>query len=51
VFLKMMLTRYGGNGYAFVRATSCRGSPPRDGRGVAPGADDDNPRRVFDATA
>ena len=24
VFLKMMLTRYGGNGYAYVLAISCR---------------------------
>lgn len=52
VFLKMMLTRYGGNGYAFVT----RHFLPRLKRH---GVDDatltrlmtDNPRRVFDATA
>ncbi|MCU0905991.1 MAG: phosphotriesterase-related protein [Rhodobacteraceae bacterium] len=52
VFLKMMLTRYGGNGYGFVT----RHFLPRLKRH---GMDDaaltglmiDNPRRVFDATA
>lgn len=51
VFVKMMLTRYGGNGYAFVT----RHFLPRLARhGVDPSALDTlmvtNPRRVFDAT-
>ncbi|TRW95314.1 phosphotriesterase [Paracoccus sp. M683] len=52
VFIKMMLTRYGGNGYAFVT----RHFLPRLARhGIAPEALKalmvTNPRRVFDATA
>ena len=51
VFLKMMLTRYGGNGYAFV----CRHFLPRLRRHGVDEATLDrlmtaNPRRVFDAT-
>lgn len=51
VFVKMMLTRYGGNGYAFVT----RHFLPRLIRhGLDPAMTDmlmvDNPRRVFDAT-
>lgn len=51
VFIKMMLTRYGGNGYAFVT----RHFLPRLLRhGIDPAALDTlmvtNPRRVFDAT-
>lgn len=52
VFLKMMLTRYGGNGYAFVS----RHFLPRLRRHGVDAATLDrlmvgNPRRVFDATA
>ncbi|CAM3067820.1 phosphotriesterase [Paracoccus nototheniae] len=51
VFIKMMLTRYGGNGYAFVT----RRFLPRLMRHGLSAADCDrlmvtNPRRVFDAT-
>lgn len=51
VFIKMMLTRYGGNGYAFVT----RHFLPRLMRHGLSAADCDllmvdNPRRVFDAT-
>jgi phosphotriesterase-related protein len=52
VFIKMMLTRYGGNGYGFV----LRHFLPRLQRhgmeaGAALALMTDNPRRVFDATA
>lgn len=52
VFLKMMLTRYGGNGYGFVT----RHFLPRLARHGMDAASvhtlmTDNPRRVFDATA
>jgi phosphotriesterase-related protein len=52
VFLKMMLTRYGGNGYAFVQ----RHFLPRLARHGMDAAScaallTTNPRRVFDATA
>lgn len=52
VFIKMMLTRYGGNGYAFVQ----RHFLPRLARHGMDAASRDslltiNPRRVFDATA
>ena len=51
VFIKMMLTRYGGNGYAFVQ----RHFLPRLARhGMDPASRDmlmtTNPRRVFDAS-
>jgi phosphotriesterase-related protein len=51
VFLKMMLTRYGGNGYSFVS----RHFLPRLTRHGMSDADLEtlmvtNPRRVFDAT-
>ena len=51
VFLKMMLTRYGGNGYAFVTKHFL---PRLLRHGIDPAALDvlmvTNPRRVFDAT-
>ena len=52
VFLKMMLTRNGGNGYAFVTRHFLprlvrHGLPPADTRTLMV----TNPRRVFDATA
>jgi phosphotriesterase-related protein len=52
VFLKMMLTRYGGNGYAFVHAP-LPAAPERHGMDAASlhTLMTDNPRRVFDATA
>ena len=44
VFLKMMLTRYGGNGYAFVtRHFLPRLAPPRRRRGHARPPDDRQP--------
>lgn len=51
VFIKMMLTRYGGNGYAFVLRHFLprlirHGMDPATAHGLMT----DNPRRVFDAT-